>query len=368
MKKIPLLIILFVTHLIAYAQYETKPVNLKNYVEVTLPNESAPQSLAEQFSLVDVIDARDDSSTMGFYYREKGHYYESYNEKDWNKYYRIIPSAQFGINRWTANYLHITKHDSTRNTLLIVIKKFRISSEATLSLFLSDKKGQPSEGFDAGVITRLEFYLKMDAVFYPLYRFDSILTFTEKLPQFAGAFITETLKHSFDKLFSLNWANVLRKKTTLSFEEIVLNNKQNTTLPVLTDTIFKRGVYRNFEEFKMNAPSLTEYELRRGKFGDILYVKEKGIEYPERNAWGFCNGTDLFINSTDKYSKLIKQQHSFYFAGIKGITKKTKRTTPTVHVLAATPLFFYPDFGHKYISHEKILKYYMVDMETGEVY
>ena len=72
----------------------------------------------------------------------------------------------------------------------------------------------------------------------------------------------------------------------------------------------------------MNAPSLTEYELRRGKFGDILYVKEKGIEYPERNEWGFCNGTDLFINSTDKYSKLIKQQHSFYFAGIKGITKK----------------------------------------------
>jgi hypothetical protein len=368
MKKIPLLIVVSLTHLIVSAQYQTKPLSLKDYIQVTLQDETAPQSMADKFSSVDVIDARDDSSSIGFYYREKGHYYEDYNEKDWNKYYRIIPSARQSIDTWTANYLHITEHSSAENTLLVVVKKLWISSEAAPSLFMTDKKGQPSQGFDAGVVSKLEFYLGKDAIYYPLYRFDSVLAFTEKLPQSSGYFITETLKKSLDKLFSLNLSGVYQKKITLSFEEIVLSNKQNIILPVLTDTILKRGVYINFEEFKMNAPSLKEYEFRKGKFGDILYVKKKGTEYPERNAWGFCDGKDCFINSTDKYSKLIKEQSSFYFAGIKGLTIKTRRRRPVIHVFENPVFPIYPTLGHKYISHDKILKYYIVDMETGEVY
>ena len=132
---------------------------------------------------------------------------------------------------------------------------------------------------------------------------------------------------------------------------------------MLNEISFKKGVYKNFEEFKMNSPSLTDYDLRVGKLGDILYVKENGLEYPERKAWGFCNGTDIFINSADKYSKLIRRGNTFYFLGIKGIIRKTK------HDLTRASIFnLATNSGVKYISYSKISKYYKVDMETGEVY
>ena len=168
-----------------------------------------------------------------------------------------------------------------------------------------------------------------------------------------------------DKLFSINWTNISRKKIKLSFGEIELESKKNTKVAILNDTAFKKGVYKNFEEFKMNSPSKAEYELREGKMGDVLYVKENGKEYPERNAWGYCNGSDLFINSADKYYKLIKRQNTFYFAGMKGITKKLKVE------------FFYNNLinfatntgkGRKHASFSQVIKFYKVDMETGEVY
>jgi hypothetical protein len=363
MKKIPLLIVVSLTHLIVSAQYQTKPLSLKDYIQVTLQDETAPQSMADKFSSVDVIDARDDSSEIGYCYSEGSYHYNGYNEKIFDKCYRIMPSAQESIETWAANYLHIQKQNTSENTLLIVIKKFWISPDATPVLFSYNKKGQPTDGFDAGVISKMEFYLKKDSIFFPLYRFDSVLAFTEKLPQYAGYLATETLKKSLEKLFTLNLDNINRKKIKLNFEEITSNNGKNAGLPILKDTIFKKGVYKNFEEFKMNSPSLNDYELRKGKLGDILYVKENGKEYPERKAWGFSDGTNIFINSADKYSKLIKRENTFYFAGIKGITRTTKHdlTRATVFTLATNS-------GVKYISYRKKTKYYTVDMETGEVY
>jgi len=183
-------------HLIAYTQYQTKPLNLKDYVEVTLENEIAPQSLADQFSFIEIIDARDDSSEIGYCYSEGGYYYNAYNEKIFNKCYRIRPSLQKSFEMWAASYLQIKKASTSENTLFIVVKKFWISSEAAPVLFSYDKKGQPTDGFDPGVISKFEFYLKKDTAFIPLYRFDSALTFTEKLPQYAGYCATETLKKS----------------------------------------------------------------------------------------------------------------------------------------------------------------------------
>jgi len=363
MKNILLFIACVFIDFICDAQTQKNTLNLNDSIEVNLQNETAPQSLGDQFSFIKIIDARDDSSEIGYCYSEGGYYYNGYADKIKNKCYRIMPSVQQGITTWCTNYLRINKQDSTGNTLLVVIKRFWISSDAAPILLLNDKKGQPAEGFDAGVLTKMEFYLKKDSVFYPLYRFDSVLTISKRLPQYAGYYITEALKKSLDKLFNINWTNISRKKIKLSFVEIELENKKTTKVAILNDSAFKKGVYKNFEEFKMNSPSIAEYELREGKMGDVLYVKENAKEYPERNAWGYCNGTDLFINSADKYSKLIKRQNTFYFAGIKGIARKSKHD------------FFYTSFlnlatntGRKHTSFSQTIKFYKVDMETGEVY
>ncbi|MBL0146188.1 MAG: hypothetical protein IPP48_10825 [Chitinophagaceae bacterium] len=102
--------------------------------------------------------------------------------------------------------------------------------------------------------------------------------------------------------------------------------------------------------------------MRKGKFGDLLYAKD-GKNAQGKNAWGFCDGINLFINSGDKYSKLLRQQNTFYFAGIKSVKKQIK------HDLLYTSLLnLATNTGRKKSSFKVVKKYYQIDMETGEVY
>ncbi len=209
----------------------------------------------------------------------------------------------------------------------------------------------------------MEFYLEKETVIYPLYKIDTIFTYDKDLYNFTTFYITESLKQSLKKLFRINFDEVLIRGRKLSINEIELNNNRNLAIQILNDVELKKGVYKNFIEFKTNKPSITNYELRVGKMGDILYVMENGQEYPMRNAWGFCNGTELYVNSSDKYFKLIKRQNTFYFAGIKGIERKAK------HDLLYTSLYnLITDTGRKKTKFSIILKHYKLDMETGEVY
>ena len=113
----------------------------------------------------------------------------------------------------------------------------------------------------------------------------------------------------------------------------------------------------------MNAPSVAEFEYRKGKMGDVLYVKEGGNEFPDRTAWGFCDGKNIFINSSDIFSELIRDGNTFYFNGVKSITKKA------IHNLMKTSLLnIATNTGEKHSVYSVDKKYYQIDMETGEVY
>jgi hypothetical protein len=78
----------------------------------------------------------------------------------------------------------------------------------------------------------------------------------------------------------------------------------------------------NFNEFKLNSPSTINYEFKPGKLGDILYIKKDGLEYPERNAWGYCDGEKTYVYSADKFFELFRTDNTFYFKGMKSLTKK----------------------------------------------
>jgi hypothetical protein len=190
-----------------------------------------------------------------------------------------------------------------------------------------------------------------------------VFRINEKLPGDAGFFIAESLKFALQKLAIVNLTDIWARKKKLQFQSILENNSKALQLPVLETASYKKGVYKNFEEFKNNTPSVTEYELRKGELGDVLYVKEGTTEYPERKAWGFCDGVDLFIHSGDKYSKLLRRQNSFYFGGIKGIARKIKYDP-----FHSTGSGLMAHSGSLNTTFSKIIKYYKVDMETGLVY
>lgn len=349
---------LIFTCLSNYAQIASNDLQNKDQLKIQLKFEPAEKSLADVLSNINVIDARDDSSEIGYYSTGA-------EGKNWPKLYRIFPSTKDGIDEWVTNYLSINpKNSSSQTTLLIVIKKLWLSSAAAPAKDANDKKVQPKQlGFDPGLVTKLEFYLEKDSVFYPMYKFDSVFTYQEVLPEHADYYITESIKQSLKKLFKINFVDVLNRGRKLSIREIESNNYKNAAIEILNTARYMKGVYKNFTEFKTNAPSIIEYELRKGSMGDVLYVKENGAEYPFRNAWGFCDGTNLFINSGDKYSRLIKRQNSFYFAGIKGVERKAN-----VDILNASIFSLATNTGTKHTQFIKTIKYYKVDIETGEAF
>jgi len=335
------------------AQTKTPVLLQNNIIKVHLDNEPAGKKLANPIYNVNVIDARDDTSSLGYEYSNESKKYAKY----------LFDSAGFGmVKNFMSNYLSISG-DNTNDGLLVCVRKLRISQEAATAGFTEEHEGQPLNGWEPGVLFKAEFYLQNGDGFYPLFRFDSIVCLDRQLPGKAPEFVTMAIKRSLNRLFEIDVASIKAKGKKITYETIINHNQSNTDVPILKATNLKYGVYESFEEFKKNDPSILAFEYKKGKFGDMLYVKKDGNEYPDRTAWGFCDGKNLFINSGDKFSELIRDCNTFYFQGIKSVAKEAK------HIFMKSSGFNYlTNTGLKKTVYNVDNRYYQVDMETGKVY
>ncbi len=379
MKKILALTLVLLTSHLAFGQIEAKMIDFNNKLEISLEKDTFSLSFGDRIYSVNVIDARDDTGAVGYYYLpgelafrygvKSGNAEKNKNNDPWSKVYHWSPTLKDGLAEWVNAYLQCRKNDSAKNKLLIVVKKLWLSSDAGKIEFNSIQSEWVKKEWNAGLFCKLEFYLEKDSVFYPLYRIDSIFTFEDMLNDYAGlrfvdnagSFISSALRRSLDKLDGIDPDNIITKRRKVSFNDIYNEYSKKTKVSVLNEVVFKKGVYANFEEFKANSPSIKEYELRKNKMGDILYVKEGNSEYPARLVWGFCDGTYIFINSGDKYSKLVRRGNTFYFFGIKGLTQSN------YNFLNVSGLSAFRNGGKK-SGYKMELKYYQLDMETGEPY
>ena len=364
-----------------YAQIESKVIDFSNTLEISLEKEVISPAFTNTIHSVNVIDLRDDTLAAGYHYLKPGDAIrylvqpsaspKNKGSDKWSKVYHCSPTLSAGFSDWINEYLQCRKNTSAKNKLLIVVKKFWLSQEADEIRDENDKVGQAMNGWDAGVVCKLEFYLERDSVFFPLYRIDSVFTFKERLNDYRGtrfvdnaaSFVISVLKSSLEKLVEINMDDIIAKRRKFSLNDIQQKYLQRPDIPVLKSVDFKKGAYKNFEEFKLNAPSISSYELREGSVGDVLYVKEGDAEYPTREAWGFCDGKDIFINSGDKYSRLVRRENTFYFFGIKGVVQKSKHIGGM-----SSGLNYAMNTGPKKTVYKLDLKYYQIDMETGEVY
>lgn len=381
MRIIAVVLFILANYSITQAQIEAKVIDFNNTLEISLEKEVLSNAFTNSIHSVNVIDLRDDTLAMGYHYLKPGDAIRylvqpstSPKNKDgdkWSKVYHCSPSLSAGFSNWINEYLQCRKNTAIKNKLLIVVKKFWLSPEADEIRDDNDKVGQAMNGWDAGVVCKLEFYLERDSMYFPLYRIDSVFTFKERLNDYKGtrfvdnaaSFVTSVLKSSLEKLIEINIDEAIAKRRSFSFNSIQQRYLQRPEIPVLKSADIKKGAYKNFEEFKLNAPSIENYELRKGSIGDILYVKEGDSEYPTREAWGFCDGKDIFINSGDKYSRLVRRENTFYFFGNKGVVQKTKHIGGM-----SSGLNYAMNSGPKKTVYKLDLKYYQIDMETGEVY
>jgi len=82
---------------------------------------------------------------------------------------------------------------------------------------------------------------------------------------------------------------------------------------ILNDTVYKKGIYRTFEEYKYNKPSIVDnytFDNKNLWRTDELTGRKKKIK--KRDVWGFSDGIKIYA-SWKKYDELLEQGRYCYF-------------------------------------------------------
>jgi hypothetical protein len=95
--------------------------------------------------------------------------------------------------------------------------------------------------------------------------------------------------------------------------------------PILNDSIKKPGIYRTFEEFRNNQPSIVmnfkiaSEEVKYGSIGFRKALMTYGLDFSAKMSqnigliYGFCDGKDIFIVSKtptlSHYTSFFKIEH-----------------------------------------------------------
>jgi hypothetical protein len=322
-------------------------------ITLDLPDTILP--VIKKLSSLIVIDSRFDSTSFGFY---KGLL---------DKNYSITAGANSAneIGSFIRHYLQLSTVDSSSAPgIVIVLKKLWLTNE-----FAEDGEKKSEKNDDvwlSGVIAKFEFYLSNGDTYIPFYRFDTSYASAKKISLFAKDYIRDVLILSLQKLITADFKNIISARKKMSLNEIIAYSKQQLNVPIITAKSYQRGVYKTFEEFKMNTPSIVNYEIKNDKLTDILFVRDDKGEYPVRNVWGFCDGSRLYINSANNYFQLIKRQNTFITSGVKSLSRNR-------HVKAGNVIFLGVLAGgvgkaNKNISYGLNLRPYELDMDSGELY
>lgn len=131
----------------------------------------------------------------------------------------------------------------------------------------------------------------------------------------------------FNKILNKDITGIHVGKTVFSYTDIQQHIQSFSDYPILKDSAFKQGVYKNYNEFKSNNPSIINYELHPGKLSDEVFINENNQSYLLQDFLGLCNGKNLFIRSANNLFQLIRSNNTYNVRGAKSLTIPTNEIT-----------------------------------------
>jgi hypothetical protein len=171
---------------------------------------------------------------------------------------------------------------------------------------------------------------------------------------------------SVQRLADINLHDVSLHRTKISLESIEADNKRQLEIPLFQDVTYKKGVYKTFDEFKMDNPSFTDYELVEDKYTKTILVKDIKGAYPIRDVWGYSDGKHLYIQSADNYFELLSRQNTFICNGAKALSRY--RVVKAGNVLTLGTLYGSVGRQNKKVIYNLDLKPFELDMDTGRLF
>ena len=353
-----------------YSNRDEVPTNLKTAfysIAEALP-ETCPIHLP--FKKINVVDARFDTSKLGFEISKK---FIDVNFKDFKKI-RLEGGTQKSLEKFYNEYYKSCLEDSS-GQLLIVLKTLWIDNVPNRS-FKETRRTDIIKKSYQDIHTKIEFYLQKVNEYYPLKKIDTVYQLTEQnLPLFDTdlkindlSFFIYTLKDIIEKRdFNVLLSNATNRRK-LTFNQIDSFNNKRFQLPILVKKDINEGVFINFNEFSNNKPSIKDYKI--DKFG-ILKLKTDSID--SKNYWAVRDESGLHLWAHSKLdsrsfmrapvrSDIVRTENTFEFFIFDQIMLPT-----TVGGSIARFLLIDIDLG----SGGKVRSVMIprqINMETGEVY
>jgi hypothetical protein len=106
------------------------------------------------------------------------------------------------------------------------------------------------------------------------------------------------------------------------------------SLPILSDTIYRAGLYKTFDEFVNNTPSLPmTCKVKIEEERAIIKCKDDQQEQAIESVFGFAFNNMLYIRFLENFYRLEKKGKKFYFKGPKAKGNPSNATMTTGAVL-----------------------------------
>ncbi len=327
---------------------------IKNRV-VTLEKLLPIPNTANLISDFTVIDARPDSTSLGFY------------KTGSNRIFSIVlqTNTVSEVSSFLRDYLGVKENVSGIGVkVLMVIRKLWLSNAADQDPVAINPKN-PGDAWLRGVLAKFEFYVNTGDGYFPLYRFDTLYTGHEKIDA-KNSYLPGVLAMSVQRLANKPMNDMIVNRKKMSLEDIDAYNKHQMQVPILQNGAYKKGVYKTFNEFKMNAPSFTDYEIQKDKYTSTIFVKGANGDYPVRDNWGYSDGEHLYVHSADTYFELIRRQNTFVCNGAKALSRY--RIVNAGNAIALGILGGGVGRQNKKVVYLLNLRPFELDMDTGEIF
>lgn len=262
-----------------------------------------------------------------------------------------------------------TFNPTAANSVVLYIKTFWLGNQ----LGIYNEGTGPDKGrWKQGMVCKLECFYQQDGVQYALFRYDTTLLANEKLEDEAIGLIAQCLKRVGEKI-AVSVAGFHTGKTKMTNDEVTAYYNKRFNLPILKDSVLKKGVYKTFAEFLNNKPFHSDFFVYFDKVNDWLdLVDSTGKETLVRDMWGYCDGTRVFVKSVDNYFQMVRVGNSFYLQGFKDIeiwtTDGYYRPVSIANQTTGERKYNFGTGRGQYVKHKVFYKPYQLNMENGEIY
>lgn len=264
-------------------------------------------ALSASFKSIRVIDVRYDTTLIGIYSVFNNSLMPSL------KNYKI--NLKNGLQTSLSNYLNAffeVAPGAGDNELVCFIKTLSAIGRDTLvdNSPLNKRFGQLN--FAA------EVFLRSGANYYAAIKIDTLLYAAigvgkkEIRDEIQDYLLMPALQLLRNKISKTEWQNISTRKAFS--ESTVMNHylSDRFKIPVLTQPC-KKGIYRSFEEFKNNSPSITAFEVKNEKFNTILIADSTGNYIPTIKLFAYCDGEKYWILLGNYRFPLIRVGNGFEF-------------------------------------------------------